>query len=227
MARTEEEIDRIEANRRQLASRNTRLAQRSAEWLAKRNVSPNTISVAGLVFGTIAGAALYLLHWPLPIAARIALLVLAIVGIQSRLACNLLDGMVAMLSKRTTRFGEIFNDLPDRLADWTILLGAGYATRAIHGVALGWLAAMLAVMTAYIRVLGRSCGTPMRYLGPMAKQHRMATLTIACAIAIVASFWDREGLILEIALWIIVIGCIITLARRLFRLKSDLTEIRP
>jgi len=44
------------------------------------------------------------------------------------------------------------------------------------------LAAALAILTAYVRVLGVSVGTPQYYLGPMAKQHRMAALTAA---------WDR------------------------------------
>lgn len=34
----------------------------------------------------------------------------------------------------------------------------------------------LRVMTAYIRVLGGSCGLEQRFTGPMAKQHRMALL---------------------------------------------------
>ena len=41
------------------------------------------------------------------------------------------------------------------------------------GSTLGWAAAVLALLTAYIRALSGSLGLPQRFLGPMAKQHRM------------------------------------------------------
>ena len=38
-------------------------------------------------------------------------------------------------------------------------------------------------MTAYVRTLGAALGTVGLYLGPMAKPHRMATLTLGCLAA--------------------------------------------
>ena len=46
---------------------------------------------------------------------------------------------------------------------------------------LGWAAAVLAVLTAYVRVLGGSLGLTQHFIGPMAKQHRMFTLTLGDA----------------------------------------------
>src|SRR5713226_6455863 len=49
----------------------------------------------------------------------------------------------------------------DRFADVVILVGTGYSIAAFGwGRELGWLAAVLAVMTAYIRLLGGSMGVP-------------------------------------------------------------------
>ena len=50
---------------------------------------------------------------------------------------------------------------------------------------LGWCAAVLAVLTAYVRVLGGSLGVTQHFIGPMAKQHRMFTLTIATLLSAV------------------------------------------
>jgi len=40
--------------------------------------------------------------------------------------CNLLDGMVAIEGGLKTPAGELFNDVPDRISDPLILVGAGY-----------------------------------------------------------------------------------------------------
>ena len=113
------------------------------------------------------------------------MLVLAVAGIQGRLLCNMLDGMVAIEGGRQTKSGEIFNDLPDRVADAVIFVCAGYAAREHpFGVELGYIAAILAVFTAYVRMLGGASGLKQSFIGPMAKQHRMFTLTLACVLSI-------------------------------------------
>jgi hypothetical protein len=70
------------------------------------------------------------------------------------------------------------------------------------------------VLTAYVRVLGHSAGTPDFFVGPMAKQHRMATLTAACAAGIPASFWSLQQIFLYAALLIIALGGAATVVRR-------------
>src|SRR3954451_22349143 len=160
--------------RRPLQSRQSRWAQAAAGWLTRRQVRPNTISLAGVVLAAVAGGCLAASILVEP-AARAALLVVAAAMIQLRLVCNLLDGMVAIEGGLKTRSGELFNDVPDRVSDPLILIGAGYGiVWGAWGPTLGWLAATLAILTAYVRVLGVSVGTPAYYLGPMAKQHRMA-----------------------------------------------------
>src|ERR1019366_5547461 len=109
--------------------------------------------------------------------SRPALFLAAAACIQLRLLCNMLDGLVAIEGGRTTVYGEIFNDMPDRFADVVILVGAGYSIGNFSwGHELGWLVAALAVMTAYIRLLGGSMGVPQYFLGPMVQPHRMALL---------------------------------------------------
>src|SRR3954454_12345998 len=137
------------AERRPLQSRDARWAKATAAFLVQRRVPPNAISIGSVVFAAIAGAALIFAK------ESVLLLVVAAIAIQLRLICNLLDGMVAVEGKLGSKSGEIYNDLPDRIADPLILVAAGYATPYPF---LGWCAGLLAVFTAYTRLLGAATG---------------------------------------------------------------------
>src|SRR5439155_18648808 len=112
-----------------------------------------------------------------------------------------------------------FNDLPDRLADLLVLIGAGYS---IHGPVwahdVGWAAGALALITAYVRVLGGSAGVPQSFIGPMAKQHRMAVITAACLLTAIEEMLGSTGRTMTLALAIVAVGCVITIARRVSRI---------
>jgi phosphatidylglycerophosphate synthase len=208
--------------RRPLKTRQKPWAIRFAQVLVKWNVSPNAISAASAFFAAVAGAALYFSPAFMGVA-RVLLLMLAVAGMQGRLLCNLFDGMVAIEGGRKTKSGEIFNDLPDRIADALIFIGAGYAARQHSlGVELGYLAAALAIFTAYVRMLGGSAGLTQSFIGPMAKQHRMALLTIACLVSIFETSFFAAGTILWTALIVVNIGCVVTIWRRTARIAREL-----
>jgi len=142
-------------------------------------------------------------------------MILAICGMQFRLLCNLFDGMVAIEGGFKTKAGEIFNELPDRFSDAFILIGGAYSVPGVMLTRdLGWSAAVLAVITAYTRALGGSMGAGQHFIGPMAKQHRMAVMTAASAVAAFAPLWPQAAMIIPIALAIIVAGCLVTIFRR-------------
>ncbi|MCD6704771.1 CDP-alcohol phosphatidyltransferase family protein, partial [Vibrio cholerae] len=105
-------------------------------------------------------------------------LILAALSIQARLLCNLFDGMVAVEGGKKTPAGELFNDVPDQIADPLLILGAGFVTTSALGMTLAWLCELLAVLPAYIRVLEVSLGGEADFQGPMVKQHRMVVLTL-------------------------------------------------
>src|SRR5690348_6246245 len=134
-------------DRRPLATRQTWWAHHLAGGLARRGVSPNTISIAGMFFGCVAGALLAATAHVGPMAARICF-ALGAGSVQLRLLCNMLDGMVAVESARASRVGELFNELPDRVSDAATLIGAGYCAGGLP--ALGFLAACMAMFTAYV-----------------------------------------------------------------------------
>jgi phosphatidylglycerophosphate synthase len=206
-----------ETPRRPLKTRENLLAKRAAQVLLERNVSPDQISLASIGFALI-GALLLVLSGYLDGGSRWVLLLLAAITIQGRLLCNLLDGMVAVEGGRATPAGQLFNEVPDRICDVLFLVAVGYALPAFDSsIWLAWLAAVLAVATAYVRVLGQSLGLPADFRGPMAKPHRMALLTAACVLSFVEWYWGVTGFVLYLALWLLVIGTIWTLYRRLAR----------
>lgn len=148
---------------------------------------------------------------------------LAICGMQLRLLCNLFDGMVAIEGGFKTKAGEIFNELPDRFSDAFIFIGAAYSIPDfIWTQELGWAAAVLAVTTAYVRALGASMGAGQQFIGPMAKQQRMATMTAACVIAAFAPLWPWLAQTIPLALAIIVVGCVVTIFRRCHRIAGEM-----
>lgn len=210
-------------SRRPLKSRNREWAKRLAAMLARRGVAPNTISLLSVAAAALAGLALLGTRAADPVP-RAVLLLAAALFIQLRLLCNLLDGMVAIEGGRGSTSGELFNDAPDRVADALILVGAGYALPwPAWGCALGWAAAVVAVLTAYVRMLGGSLGLRQDFCGPMAKPHRMALLTAACLLSMVEGLvTGARGWILLLALAIIIVGGLLTTWRRLRRIHVAL-----
>lgn len=200
--------------RRPLKVRNVELSRRFARWLSQKNVTPNQISMASLGFAILAAGCLLAIPRVGGAAVWIPA-VLAAVFIQCRLLCNLFDGMVAVEGGKSTPSGELFNDIPDRIADPLILIAAGHATQVMPwSWTLGWAAALGAVLTAYVRTVAASIGAPIDFSGPMAKQQRMALLTFACMVtAVEPMLWER-GWALLVALAVIVLGCAVTAVRR-------------
>lgn len=197
-------MSNAEANRRPIAARDSGWARRIASALARSAITPNQISAASVLFAGI-GSTL-LICSPTP-----AGLLLCAVCIQLRLVCNLIDGMVAMEGGKASALGKIYNEFPDRIADSLLLVTLGYACGHAW---LGWLAALLAALTAYVRVFGGSLGFAQDFRGPLAKQQRMAVMTVACVLAALESFWHGESYALLAAAAVIAAGSLLTCVTR-------------
>lgn len=192
-------------DRRPLRTRSARWAAIVAAWIAKQGITPNAISVIGIGFA--AGAAALLL-WQLSPWGLFA----AACCVQLRLLCNMLDGMVAIEGGLKSSSGDLFNEFPDRIEDSLILVAAGYAVGLEW---LGWSCALLASLTAHARAYGGALGQTQDFRGPMAKPHRMFTVTVGCLAAIGELHWNGTMRSLEIALWLVCVGSAITWLRRL------------
>jgi phosphatidylglycerophosphate synthase len=210
-------------DRRPIATRNRKWAQDATAWLASRNVSPNAISIAGMYACIVAGVALGMTSI---IDYRILWLIAA-VGAQLRLTANMLDGMVAIASSRTSKTGELYNEVPDRISDAAVFIGAGFAWGG--NVTLGYIATILAIFTAYVRAAGKIAGALNEFCGPMAKQHRMLVITLICVYAAITprswqmiTFNTSQIGVMTLGLVIIIAGSVITIVRRIARIAHQL-----
>jgi phosphatidylglycerophosphate synthase len=199
--------------RRPLKSRESRWARTLARWLVAARVPPNGISLASLAFALTGAAAMLTAPLCMP-GTRAGLWMAAALCVQLRLLCNLLDGMVAVEGGLGGKSGEVYNELPDRIADPLLIIPAGYATGLAWGPELGWLAGMLALFTAYVRLLGGAVGLPQSFAGPMAKPQRMAAMTLGLLVAALAVPLSLDGAVLTLALAVVALGALITAARR-------------
>jgi len=200
------------SERRPIAARGSGWAKSLAAALARSRVTPNQISVLSIFFAAVGAA---MLAW----APSTAGLLLCAICVQLRLLCNLLDGMVAMEGGKQTPTGALYNEFPDRIADSLLIVGLGYAAALPW---LGWLGALLAALTAYVRLSGGSLGLAQDFRGPMAKQHRMAVLTVACLLAIAERYLIGTAWVLPAAAWIIAIGSLLTCVTRTRAIAAQL-----
>lgn len=202
----------MDDNRRPIKTRSAGWAKYLTDLLVKRDISPNQISVASIAFA-LAGAV------ALNIDNGLVGSIICAVGIQLRLLCNLFDGMVAIEGGRKSDIGSLYNEFPDRIADSLLIIALGYA---IGHADLGWFAALAAALTAYVRVFGGSIGLKQSFMGPMAKQHRMAVMTGALVLnAIETSLYGTHYSLL-IALIVIAAGSAATCVTRTLAISRQL-----
>ncbi|MFD5119448.1 CDP-alcohol phosphatidyltransferase family protein [Streptomyces sp. NPDC058385] len=138
--------------------------------LAARQVSPDTLTAAGVVCA--AGAAAALAWLPAPPAVLVVAVLLA-----GRLAFANLDGALARDTGRTTRRGALLNELGDRAAD--LLVIAGFLPLAPL-----WLVAAAAFATtlpSWVSLAGAAAGAPRRNGGPVGKTERCLLAVVAAA----------------------------------------------
>lgn len=213
------------SKRRPIASRDWNVSRRLAGWLAARNVSPNAISVAGMLAGALSGACFALTSHVGDFARGLWLA--GAFFAQLRLVANMLDGMVAVQTDRCSPVGELYNEVPDRVSDTAIFVGLGYA--AGGSPVLGFAAALAAMSTAYMRTTCVTAGAPPNFHGPLAKQHRMFLVTcLALASTVLPSRWlafDHEDVSItatRLTLWLTIFGSVLTAMRRLVESAATL-----
>ncbi len=222
---------------RVLKTRHAAWAQSLARAVGSTCVRPNSISVLSMLFAALAMSA-YLLAPDMPTPGACALCWLAAAAcIQLRLLCNMLDGMVAEEGGRASPTGPVYKEAPSRLADVLILVGAGYSTQVEPGVIklfdslpLGWTCAVLAMGTAYVRLLQGTLTGEQSFIGPMAKQHRMAVLTGGTLLAMTEQMLrsshpaDEHVSGIWLALVVIALGSGFTCIRRLRLITASLNH---
>jgi phosphatidylglycerophosphate synthase len=213
--------DYTPTSRRPIAGAFRRTADRAVRLCVALHIHPDLVSYASIVAS--AGAAVC--FWQSRRAPMI-LLSLAPLLCYLRLWLNMLDGMVALASGKASRRGEIINELPDRISD--VLIFAGVAHSGWCHVASGYLAAIGALMTAYVGILGQAVAGAREFGGIMSKPWRMVVLHVGAWGTLVLLWLGKDvgvgGLtVLDWTCIVIALGCVQTIW---VRLSSTLRRLR-
>lgn len=212
--------------RRPLAARDIPLWTWLLRRLAGSGLTPNMVSIVGMIAG-LGGGGLLAMTAGMPMGGPVKrwTCLTVIVLVLLRGACNIFDGVLAVETGRASRLGLLYNEVPDRVSDVAMLIGAGFAVGSHPW--LGFAAALGALATAYVRVQVQIAGAPDDYSGPMAKPARMV-VCVAALVALAAgpaSWSQAEFGPIAIALAVVVAGTAVTALRRLFRAARHLQSI--
>jgi len=142
-------------------------------FLVRMKISPNILSLLGLVAGLLVGLFFAFGRWGW------ALVFLVICGM-----FDILDGKVATNSNRRTVFGAVFDSSLDRYSEFGIYLGLGFyfgPHRILWVLALAFLGStMVSYTKARAESLGISC-----QLGIMQRAERMVLLIIGTLLVLI------------------------------------------
>ena len=218
-----------DVERRPVPGRENTVSQSVMRWLIRLRVTPNTISILSMIFAIGAGICMAATAYSQGIAVRV-LWFAASALILLRMWANLLDGMVAFASGQRSPLGDVLNEVPDRISDTVILVGAGFA--AGSSAHLGYIAALVAMFVAYLRSFGNFLGVEHLFIGPFSKPYRMMVLTVTgLYLALTPAGWQPVHIfsgwgLPAFALAIIILGSAWTAIRRLARIIDVVTN-RP
>jgi len=154
------------------------------------------------------------------------LLIIAPLLCYLRLWCNMLDGMVAIAAHQASWRGEVLNDLPDRISDVLIFVGAAHS--GWMNPLLGYWVAILSLGTAYVGMFGQAVGVQREFSGLMSKPRRMVVLHLGAWLTYALFQWNNGDPYiamlhaLDWACLIVIVGCIQTCVQRLARMLRAL-----
>lgn len=200
--------------------RNT--AHHAVRFCVRRCIHPDVISYLAIMVS--AGAALC--FWNAE--TYLVLLIAGPVLCYLRLWFNMLDGMVALALGKASRRGEILNDLSDRVSD--VLIFVGVAHSGLNAPIGGYSAAIFALLTAYVGMLGQAVGVQREFSGTMSKPWRMVALHIGAWITLALLWWGGGQIryagwtVLDWTHLIIILGCGQTISVRLGRFMRALRQ---
>lgn len=180
-----------------------RLVEPLVDACVARGVSADAVTLSAVPVAALGGLGLAL-------SDALPLLLLTVPFLAAtRLVLNLVDGQVARRTGTTRPFGEVQNEVGDRIAD--VLFVGGLAFVAAVGPLLALSSVVAALLSSYAGIIARATGAPRQYGGVMSKPGRMIVLAVAAPLAFVLG----DGWPLVAGTWLILTGSLLTLGQRL------------
>ena len=182
-------------------------------------ISSEAVAIIGMLLGILAGASFMatgetinpILFWSLGLTFCVL-----------RILCIQLARMLQPGGSTKQSLEEVFfNELPERVSDAVTLIGFGFAIDSNPWLGLG--AALSAIFSAYIRSIAfsRGVGRKSASSGPMTRVHRLLLLSLTSVFMILEVPSDHfTTSIPQIALWVIIFGCALTVVIRWYGMKG-------
>jgi len=185
----------------------TRLTDPIVSPLAAIGVTPNMVSVAGILgnvgAGALAGGGHFL--W-----AGLTMLVFS--------ALDLLDGAIARKTGTVTRFGGVFDSVLDRMSEAAVLGGLLFHYTQTGGnteeIVLIYAGAVGSILVSYVRARAQAEGIDMRE-GLFTRAERVLLLAGALIIGHGVVRW---------ALWILAVLSHVTVIQRVLAVRRELAN---
>lgn len=174
-----------------------------AAGLSSSRVSPNTITVLGFLPAVAAGVVF---------AQGMVRLGGVLVGISGLF--DMMDGLVAKIGNRQTRFGALLDSTVDRYGEIAIFIGLAVLFRgtvSLYGVIVALCGSM---MVSYVKAraegLGYSCDR-----GLLQRPERLVILLVGALLGIGALKW---------AIWLVAVLANVTALERLLRVREPAAD---
>ncbi len=174
-------------------------------FLSKLNINPNLITILALVFGAVSGALFALGH---PFWAGTAILLCGLLDI--------LDGKVAVIGKRQSLFGAIFDSTLDRYSEFFIYFGLAIHFQLHWALWLTFFAFLGSTMVSYTRARAEGLDIECK-IGFMQRAERMLLLSLASFFGIAFHIFDP---LMIISLGLISLISNFTALQRLYHVKK-------
>src|SRR5205809_7854326 len=204
-------------SRRPIAAVFRQTGDAATRFCVRHRIHPDTISYLSIVAALIAA----ICFWKS--GERRWLLIIAPFFCYLRLWFNMLDGQIAFAAGKASRRGEILNDLPDRISDIVIFVGVAHS--GLMNPLIGYWAAILAVLTAYVGLFGQALGVQREFGGIMSKPWRMVAVTIGAWLTFFCHGHSFPSFtILDWTCFVVIVGCVQTIVVRLKRITAALQD---
>lgn len=198
------------------------------------NVHPNTITWLGLAVATAAAA--FLFFSDPDSEGRNYFLVLASLLIFLHGLLDMLDGKIARIHHKESRYGDFLDHAVDRFSD--VLLLAALSLSPWGSLPVGFIAALFTLLSSYIGTQAQAVGVGRIYAGFLGRADRLLLLILAPLADHVLAARDLHVNLLPENAWIdrlpdapyfltlvlyyIAVGGVITTAERFYRVARHL-----
>ncbi len=184
----------------------TKLMEPVYIFINKLGIHPNTITIAGLGLGIIAG-------WAFASGEYMA----AAISIALSGFLDMLDGGVARVGGYVSDEGAFLDSIADRLGESAIYVGVVLNFTNVYQQLIGLSLLVVSYSVSYLRARGEGLGVSLSGIGVMERSERMMAIFFA---ALLASIYGVKILVICLSIILIMVG--ITVVHRFIRVYEAL-----